>query len=113
MAELFELLLGQRLSRDVHEVRLSRTTMLPVNRRTRFVAETLVLADSLGKHRRVVLLADDPIAPSITLKKRRGQPKEAKATSALPSDELSNSTGVLPSNNCLEPRQYVSFAMVT
>src|SRR5690606_12687396 len=95
LADKAKLIVAQVLRRDVDEVALGRVTMNPKHFAIRRIAEALELAHRLGKHLRVVLLADDPVAPLVLLEKRRRELVEAEATAALPSHSLGDATRVV------------------
>jgi len=72
-------------------------TVLPVDFITWCVDETLQLADSLGKHRGIILLVDDPIAKLVLLEKRRTQPVIPEPTSAFPAYGFRDTSSSMPS----------------
>ena len=69
---------------DVEEIALGRMAVLPEDRVARRVGEALQLANRLGKHGGVVVLADDPVAPLVLLKEGRGEVVVAEAAATFP-----------------------------
>src|SRR5579864_4369875 len=59
------------------------------------VGEAFHLAHSFRQHRRVVLFADDPVVPMVSLQQRRCKATKPKATTTLPLSAISNPPWVL------------------
>lgn len=72
LAQAGELVTGERLGLDVSEVALYRVPVLPELVPAGSVGEVFELAEGLGQHGGVVLLADDQIAEEVLLQQRRG-----------------------------------------
>ena len=94
LADEAELVGAQVLGGHVDEVALGRVTVIPEDFAVRRVAEAFELAHRLGEHLRLVLLADDPVAPLVLLKERGRELEEAEATTTFPVGTRSDTSGI-------------------
>ena len=85
--------------------------MLPIEPVARRIDEPLQLAERLGQHGGVELLADNPVAPPVLFEQRRCETVVSEPSAALPAHGLGDAAGPAPSIT-FQPRNDMRVTML-
>ena len=113
ITEFLQLLSCECLGCNIDEISFCRVPVYPVFRVAGSIRKALKLAHSFGKHRSVVLLADDPIGELVLLQKRRCESVIAEPTAAFPPDRFGDSTFVRAFDHLFKSWDYMRVAVFT